>query len=297
MYAPSAAGLVRVHRYYSFGRVIPAFTRFGLSAALATPGVRRLVSGKDELEIPFDKATFERILESISTQIEQRTWAAFQSAWHSRRLIVFSFGGRSRCTGVTHIAPGDEVTFHPTASGDTITVPRPIGTTQVGMWTLSTVSPLPPWHRPHPWNRDWLDTVLRDVRSIVGREFPSTVDTGEDLEPSHGDLTPWNLRLDSRDRPWLLDWEWAGWAPRHSDLLRFAIAHRSLETTDAHDLASWVSDHVPAEGIETAARYWLQHRIYRGLDDRITSERDPALVVEQRQGQVEADALRLLAGA
>lgn len=170
-------------------------------------------------------------------------------------------------------------------------------TTHVGTWTLDIVSSIPPWHRPHPWDPDSLEAVLRDVRSIVGTELPASVRTGNDLEPSHGDLTPWNLRLDSQDRPWLLDWEWAGWAPRNSDLLRFAVAHRSLYTTDAHELAAWVSEQIPKDGIQTAARHWLQHRIYQGLEDRLAIERDPALIAERRQAQVEADALRLLAGA
>lgn len=39
--------------------------------------------------------------------------------------------------------------------------------------------------------------------------------------PMHGDLTPWNLRVDRRGRGVLFDWEHAGYGPVDADLVRY----------------------------------------------------------------------------
>ena len=42
--------------------------------------------------------------------------------------------------------------------------------------------------------------------------------------PAHGDLTPWNVRLDVRGRVWIFDWEDAGLAPPGTDAAYFSAA-------------------------------------------------------------------------
>ena len=295
LYAPTGRAIRRAHRYYSFGRPLGPVARAGLSIVLATPGARRLVSGRHDLEVPFDRDIFEQILSAVGGLVEQRSWAVFQSSWHTRRLIVFSFDRRSRCTGVTHVAASGESAYHPALTGEFVTVPPRLGVQQVAEWELLTVGAIPPWHQPHPWDERRIQLVLEDVRSIIGEEIPRPVDASEDLEPAHGDLTPWNLRVDADGRPWLFDWEWAGWAPPHADLLRFALVHGSLVNTNPEELAAWIAARVPIDEIGAAARDWLGHRIYRGLDHRIAGEHDDSLVAEWQQGQVDAAALEILA--
>ena len=297
MYAPTSVGLQRVHRYYSFGRPLSRVARLALSAVLATPGVRRLVSGRHELELPFDSATFHRIREAITNVVEQNTWAVFQSAWHTQRLIVFSFDRNSLCAGVTHVGPIHESLFHPSASGDIVMVPKNLGITRVDEWELHTLEAIPPWHRPHPWDAERLSAIVADIERIVANDIPKPSGGAADLVPIHGDLTPWNLRLAGTDSPWLFDWEWAGWGPVHSDLLRFAIATCSLTMTRPEEIVAWIDVNVPMDRRELApaARYWLGHSVYQGLEAQIAAEGDQALVAEHTNGQVEAAALRILA--
>lgn len=296
MHAPSAAGLRSAHRYYSFGRDVGSISRLGLSAVLATPGVRRLVAMRDFLELPFDIPTLERILARVGGVVEQDHWAIFSSSWHNRRLIIFSFDSRSRCTGVTHVNPETSPTFHPETSGREVRVPKVVGVDREGGWHLRTIESIPPWHTPHPWDVARLTRVLGDVAGILADQVGDP--PSNDWVPIHGDLTPWNLRLDQDDQAWLLDWEWAGWGPELADLLRFAIARASLTMDDPSLIREWITAQLPGDphSLAEAAEFWLAHRIYRG-DPAGSADGEPEGVRAARaQAGVEATVLRALAG-
>lgn len=46
--------------------------------------------------------------------------------------------------------------------------------------------------------------------------------------PGHGDLTPWNLRIDHRGALWLIDWEDIGWGPADGDRTYFSVTAAAL---------------------------------------------------------------------
>jgi hypothetical protein len=296
MYAPSTRVLRAVPPYYSFGRQISRGGRLAVTVAVALPGVRSLVASRDRLVLPFAEDTFDRILQEVGDVVDQVRWAAFQSAWHTRRLILFSYGDDSTCTGVTHVTTTEEANFHPVQSGSVIRVPVVLGIRQVGDWALRIEESLPRWHRAHTWDVTRLTVVIDDVRTILASriEDPSP---RPDWVPVHGDLTPWNLRVDSDDRPWLIDWEWSGWGPEYADLLRFAIAHRSLTTSDPADLVDWI-DHnleVPPGSLAEAAEYWLEHRMYRHLRPTPDPAEIDGIEAERENARIEATALLTLA--
>ena len=70
--------------------------------------------------------------------------------------------------------------------------------------------------------------VTADVLADLGRVLDGAVapapTTHPTWLPAHGDLTPWNVRLDLRGRLWIFDWEDAGLAPPGTDAAYFAAA-------------------------------------------------------------------------
>lgn len=296
MYAPSTRVLRSVPAHYSFGRQITTGGRVILATAVAVPGLRSLVATRDALQLPFSQDTFDRILAGIGEVVGQSRWAAFQSAWHSQRLIVFSFNADGTCTGVTHVTTSRASTFHPRQSGKLVQVPRVLEVTQIGEWELRIEESLPRWHRAHPWDPTEITRVVDDARSILGDRLGSPPQP--DWVPLHGDLTPWNLRVAPDGQPWLIDWEWAEWGPERADLLRFAIAHCSLSMNEPDGLIDWIDRNVEASPrhLAEAATYWLQHRMYRDVQPSPDSSEGAGIETERENARTEVAALRTLAG-
>ncbi|MEX2424319.1 MAG: phosphotransferase [Acidimicrobiia bacterium] len=295
MYAPSSRVLRAVPRYYSFGRQISKTGQLAVMAAVSVPGVRSLVAKRETLTLPFAEDTFEQMLREISEVVDQVRWAAFRSAWHTQRIILFSYGRHTTCTGVTHVTAAESATFHPMASGTVVRVPEVLGVRQIGSWEMRVEESLPPWHRAHPWDKARLTELIDDARSIlVTRIDPSPQ---PDWVPIHGDLTPWNLRVDDGGTPWLIDWEWSGWGPEYADLLRFAIAHGSLSTSEPDELVAWLDRHleVAPEPLAQAATYWLDHRMYHHLRPTRDPEEVDGIEAERENARMEATALQTLA--
>ena len=296
MHAKSSSVLRSLVPYYSFGRQHTTRSKRGLRAVLGLPVARRVVAGRHPLPLPMDRSTFDEILAAIARVVDQHEWGLFQSTWHSQRLIVFSLDRQGRCTAVTHVAPVGEVTFHPQASGSAVHVPAVLDTRTVGNWNLRIEASLPPWHEPHPWDVARLTSVASDIKSIVADQLGPRVGGDEGWVPIHGDMTPWNLRVDQTGITWLLDWEWASWGPPHADILRFAATYCSLSMSDPTEIASWIEGELninPRAAAESAS-FWLDQRMYRELGstppDTSTAEGD-----ERMTGWVEAAALRLIA--
>jgi len=297
IYAPTGRTLVGAQDVYSYGRDI-RLARVGIRLALMTPGVRRALSRRTTLQLPMDEATWRETLTAASRLVSLDHWAIFRSSWRNERFILFGFDHRHRCTGVIHAFPRDHVTFHPLAQATLFRVPEIIGTQDVNAWHVRVVEPIPPRHRPFGWNPARIVDIGVEVSRLLAGAVSSPGPVPEDWVPVHGDMTPWNMRVDRNDRVWLIDWEWATIAPPATDLLRFALTHRSLRTDDPDELVSWLTSNLPVDdvAIRAAARQWLSHRMYAPSSSRTSRTEDvPGVSAARGQAAVEAQVLERLA--
>jgi hypothetical protein len=298
IYAPTGRSLAGAQALYSYGRNLPTAVRLGISSTLALPGVRRLVSEPTEVELPMSESTWQSVLATGSDVVGLRNWALFRSSWRERRFLVFAFDARHRCTGVIHVFDRDEATFHPNVQAELFRIPKIIDSRDIGRWHLRIVEPLPVRHRPHPWDPVGLHAIARDIARVLAETLARPVEASESWVPIHGDLTPWNLRVDGRGRVWLLDWEWATWGPRIADILRYAITYRSLVSDDPSDMTAWISQELvlDEDTLADAARYWLAHRIYRRDVEHLSRiEGSNGVKAIRDQNQIEALVLEMLA--
>ncbi|QDP95173.1 phosphotransferase [Microlunatus elymi] len=91
--------------------------------------------------------------------------------------------------------------------------------------------------------------VLRSHPGLIERVHPDWV-------PAHGDLSPWNLRVDHRGKLWLFDWEDATVAPPGADRAYFEAATGVINRRRPMDRVDPV-----------AAAYWadrIRHRLATG---------------------------------
>lgn len=78
-------------------------------------------------------------------------------------------------------------------------------------------------HRRPPQRPRALAALVDELQTRLS-EQPRPTGAPSSWRPCHGDLTPRNVRLASDGRWWVYDWEYAGWAPRLADELRYWIA-------------------------------------------------------------------------
>ena len=67
-----------------------------------------------------------------------------------------------------------------------------------------------------------------------------------------------------------MDWEDSGWGPPLADVLRFVVAYHSLAPLSPARIAARIRESLsaqPADAIEEAARFWLQHRNLRPVQN------------------------------
>lgn len=107
----------------------------------------------------------------------------------------------------------------------TFRVPRPLawGRLRDGMtWSAQEIvfdAPHRPCLSPLPeFGRDLARVMFRVAAAVEIDDPAPTHDSGL----AHGDLTPWNLRVDRHGERWLFDWEDICWAPVGADLAYFA---------------------------------------------------------------------------
>lgn len=140
----------------------------------------------------------------------------------------------------------------------TFDAPRPIAIGQLSdgrCWSAQEMVFTAP-HRacrrlPHDFE-DELAAVLATQPQLKSHDHP-------DWLPAHGDLSPWNLRIDHRGKLWLYDWEDAGAAPAGADRAYFEAAlgvlgRRGMRPVSPGGAAYWaekvrqrLADNHPAE--------------------------------------------------
>lgn len=77
---------------------------------------------------------------------------------------------------------------------------------------------------PHRSCLELSEDLQRDLATVLASGTTASAAASSDVEPSHGDLSPWNLRRDHRGDLWLFDWEDAGVAPVGADRAYFYAA-------------------------------------------------------------------------
>lgn len=132
--------------------------------------------------------------------------------------------------------------------------PRPIGMGTLSdgrAWSAQEMVFATPHFPATRLNVQLLDELAEVLSDGVPR--PDGVPPG--WRPMHGDLTPWNLRIDHRGRRWLFDWEDAGYAPAGSDEGYFHAALGLIRRTRPMPA-------IPSE----AAAFWIER-----VEQRIAS--------------------------
>lgn len=112
-------------------------------------------------------------------------------------------------------------------------VPQPLGSGRVDglVWAAQQCV----FDRPHSAVLDMPEAFFVEVSTLLrpvfaSQDSPAPTDEMRDTacEPSHGDLTPWNLRRDRHGAVWLFDWEDVELATVGSDRTYFAVMARTL---------------------------------------------------------------------
>lgn len=104
----------------------------------------------------------------------------------------------------------------------TFRAPPPLGHGSAGRWHWSAQGNV--FTAPHRPVLSAPVELFDEVRCALG----TLVAFDDGLEPSHRDLTPWNLRRDTDGQVWLFDWEDWGPSPRGGDRTYFSISSRAV---------------------------------------------------------------------
>ncbi len=100
--------------------------------------------------------------------------------------------------------------------------PRLLGSGVVAGWRYHIAGPMPPRMHRMPKGAP-SRAVFEDIKAVLGGlESPPNLPNG--WEPCHGDFAPWNFRQIGISKPWLTDWEEAGWGPPGADEVFYGAA-------------------------------------------------------------------------
>jgi hypothetical protein len=161
------------------------------------------------------------------------------------------------------------------ARPSTFRAPRPLGHGSSGRWQWSAQESV--FRQPH---RPVLvaDAILFDEVSAALTDVVGPLE-GEG-RPAHRDLTPWNLRSDSRGSVWLYDWEDAGPAPYDADRAYFSASAAALGGTGgASDLPTEAIDYcvrlIDSRSVTNRADAVLAARMKAALAGHPTYPVDP----------------------
>jgi hypothetical protein len=141
----------------------------------------------------------------------------------------------------------------------TFRAPRPLGHGSTGPWQWSAQESV--FTAPHRPALTAPAGLFEEVCGALG----TLGACDDDLEPSHRDLTPWNLRRDTDGQVWLFDWEDWGPSPRGGDRTYFSISSRAVGGPS-----------VPSDLPPDAVRY------YRAIVEERRRNRTPGVTLPDR---------------
>lgn len=256
--ASSTSSIAAGAAHLSLGR-LPLTAHWLIVTALRTPVSRRLV-GTTSFEPAcgwdvFDEAT-SGYRESISA------WAFLASPWGKPRVHALGLDGSAQPKMFLTLEPADPPRQALPMYWDSFRVPEELRTVTCRGWLLFESSVLPAYHRPMRWEPGRLTEITEEINGRLRLVLPRPPGIPRDYLPAHGDFVPWNVRRSSSKSVWVIDWEDACWAPPHADLVRFAVAVRSLRRRHGDDLAGTrrLLAALPRDQVARAADFWLRHR-------------------------------------
>lgn len=133
--------------------------------------------------------------------------------------------------------------------------PRVVGGGELGGWQYVVTTAMPAGM--HRMVKGVPPAAMHDEIAAALLALPKPESTPNHWMPYHGDFTPWNLRRFRNGKPWLIDWEEAGWAPPGAD----AAFYRA----SAYAIGRAVDDD-PFEHDEAAA-FWFERMQHRTADN------------------------------
>lgn len=152
------------------------------------------------------------------------------------------------------------------AAPSTFRAPRDIGSGSYDGWHWSIQETV--FTRPHEPVFEAPEGLFDEIREIVR----GLVEPGPG-QPSHGDVSPWNLRRDHRGQVWLYDWENVGLLPPESDRTYLAVSARVLGGTA-------LPVDLPDDAIEHWRQVWSDRQRWEAdgdpLPDRMLAALDEA---------------------
>lgn len=296
-FATTGYSLARATFYYGFGRDLATPVRLAMAGVVRTPLLRSVLVLQHEFHLACGEERLVEILRRLDVA-DFDDIVVYQSQWVSEwfSAIVFVDG---RVKQFLQVRPLGDAYPYPRSQPWAFRFPAVRGEVVVDDWQGRMFEPLPSLHRPFAWV-DLVHPVIAEQASQILMEViepPQSLPHG--WKPLHGDMTPWNLRVDRRGRVWLIDWDRAAWGPAAGDLLRFAITSESLVSDDSEEIAAQVRSRLQCapESLREAAAFWLEDPIYSELADKIDSLTDGASygrITDLQRGNVQRDTLRLL---
>jgi hypothetical protein len=256
---------------WTLSRAVPylSLSRRGTTAqrlarvALASPGGHLLLTRIDYAP-PCGWGLVDSATAAVVAGDTALKWAFLPSPWGKHRLrgLGFDESGRARATLLLDAEGGAESVIE-ADEWDSFRAPAQRLVSVHGRWSVWRGDLLPPYHRPAPWKPEHLALVVDEIALRLASKLGRPLACPADLTPSHGDFVPWNVRV-SRRRLWVFDWEDVGWAPPRADLVRFAVAHRSLRrpgrSGDPVAVRQMLKGVLGAPELRRGAEHWLAHR-------------------------------------
>jgi len=272
-----------------------------MTKSVAVPWVRRVLATNQGFEVPCGWDVWQMLRDFVEDELPNAVeWSFYRSPWRAERFSAFAFDRSGRATAFAQVQPSEDITFHPTGTAAAFRVPALVRTVRELRWTLRLFEPLPPYHSPVAWEHHRINAISEQVPSLLAGQVPRPPDLPVHWVPIHGDMTPWNLRVDVRGRLWLTDWESATWGPPAADLVRFALSARSIQERDPYQIAHWASQSLLLRDgvLKETVQFWLDHRSFRFRPPSEWERPDLSddKVADANRAHRERRALELLAG-
>lgn len=295
-FASHAHDLAKASEFYGFGRSLPLPLRLGVTAVLFVPGLRRGLIAPHSFAPPCGEDTLANLLLQLNVP-GRRSLVFYQRRGQFDHFAALIYSS-SRAFGFVQVRPEQERFPYPEVQMLAFRFPRAKGEVSLDGWHARLLELLPGFHRPYAWNSDVVPEVASQASRVLASVLPRPHGTPDHWRPIHGDLTPWNLRVDRRGRVWLIDWERSRFGPPLADIFRHAITDATLTLREPETIATLVAERLGGMGedLREAARFWLSDPIFADVEDLregIGQQSWPDS--DWDRGVVEYEAIRLLA--
>jgi Phosphotransferase enzyme family len=308
LFAQSPLALAAGIADYSFGWRVPLAVHTAVALQPLVPGCRRaMMTRVDSFELASSADAFEPVcgwerwlrLEAILLQQEPMIceWVFRRSQWDKRRSSALGLGRAARPYVFLTVEAANAAALQPMGRPRTFRVPTVRSRLVDGPWQLTSLEPMPAFHRTPMWTPRRIGSVAAEASSLLLDQLQRPQGVPRHWQPMHGDFVPWNLREARDGTLWLLDWEDAAWGPPSADLVRYAVAYHSIHERRAEHILRAVRgtlDWLGPADITEAASFWTRHHnVQRPHEPAPT---DKSQRKDAARLYAESQAFRLLAG-